>query len=103
MNLKYILIFNSEFLILHTKEQLQALGFVCDIFRGKTKNFHNTGQLFFFTLSRKQGVSGEQLSHDTAQAKHVNRWRVVQAEYNIRRSIEATLYVGVNCKKEVVN
>lgn len=73
---------------------LSVLNSVC------TAHLHYASYLLHFTLSREEGIACVEFSKDAAQTPHVNGHAVGVTQDDLRRAIETTLDVGVNCGKD---
>ena len=77
-------------------EVARSLGGVHDLGRRHAAQLDDAGELVGLVLARKERIAGEQLGYDAAETPHVDGHAVLGAEYDLGRSIEARLYVGVD-------
>ena len=85
--------------IRRTKEESLAGTAVDKVLVWRPKNFHDTRQLFLLIFARKDGEAGVQLGKDATQTPHVNGHVIVHAKDDLRRTVEATLYIRVDYAK----
>mmetsp|Transcript_41593 Transcript_41593/g.114637 ORF Transcript_41593/g.114637 Transcript_41593/m.114637 type:complete len:471 (+) Transcript_41593:2036-3448(+) len=78
------------------KVPLRVLPQVQHVGRRQTQDFAQATDLIVLRMPREDRQPQEELGADAAQAPHVNRARVRQADQHLRGPVEARLYVGVH-------
>jgi len=78
------------------EELAPPLGDVVDLLRRDVDHLDDAGHLIVLGLAREDGVADVELSHDAAEAPHVDRACVGDAKHDLGGPVEPGLDIGVD-------
>lgn len=66
------------------------------VLRRQTEDLHDTGELLYLVLARKQRISRVQFGQDTTQTPHIDRRAVGKTKNHFWTPVKPRLYIRVN-------